>query len=441
MSAVFLAKSTESNNMQMKILGLSILALSIASSPGLDAQTLDTTTFVVMGEGLAAGMGNFGLSSVLQNQSFPSRVAAAMNTGFEQPLIQPPGLGDIAGYPGQEVIVQKYPEGSVRQFYYPTDKTKAPIQTPPLFVLNTSVPGLTLNDAISMRPVAPVVQRWDMKQTTFNMLLGFPQLILNNVPLWTQFEYAKSMFPTVAMVELGFYEALNAAVSGDPTVMPDPTAFGKTYSSVVAGLRGLQAQVIVTTIPNPIDTAYFNSITSTAAIVQTVPFVLTAGYHLGLQDYVTRNGLLEISTQFSQGTIGTLSAGSTMTAATAADITSRVNALNTQIVNAAKTNGAVVYDLNAFMHKIKVAGATAGTAAVTGDYLGGFYSMDAIYPGGTGHALIANDIIAFLNSTYHQNFPLTDVKTIAANDPAIQYSKPQGHGFTASALGIAGSPE
>src|SRR6185312_14058271 len=262
--------------MQMKILGLSVLALSVALAPA-GAQTLDTTTFVVMGEGLAAGMGNFGLSSVLQNQSFPSRVAAAMGTGFEQPLIQPPGIGDVIGYPGQEVQVQKYPQGSVRQFYYPTDKTKAPIQTPPLFVLNTSVPGLTLNDAVSMRPVPPVVQR-DMKQTTFNMILGFPQLILNNVPLWTQFEYAKSMFPTVAMVELGFYEALNAAVSGDPTLMPDPTAFGKTYGNVVAGLRGLQAQVIVTTIPNPIDTAYFNSVTSTAAIVQTVPFVLTAGY-------------------------------------------------------------------------------------------------------------------------------------------------------------------
>jgi len=425
--------------MQMKILGLSVLALSVALAPA-GAQTLDTTTFVVMGEGLAAGMGNFGLSSVLQNQSFPSRVAAAMGTGFEQPLIQPPGIGDVIGYPGQEVQVQKYPQGSVRQFYYPTDKTKAPIQTPPLFVLNTSVPGLTLNDAVSMRPVPPVVQR-DMKQTTFNMILGFPQLILNNVPLWTQFEYAKSMFPTVAMVELGFYEALNAAVSGDPTLMPDPTAFGKTYGNVVAGLRGLQAQVIVTTIPNPIDTAYFNSVTSTAAIVQTVPFVLTAGYHLSPQDYVTRNGLLELSTQFSQGAIGTLSPGSTMSAATATDITNRVNALNAQIVSVAKANGAVVYDLNAFLHKIKVSGATAGSATLNGDYLGGFYSMDAIYPGGTGHALIANDIIALLNSTYHRTFPLVDLNAVAANDPAIQYRKPSGHAFTGSALGLAGTPE
>jgi hypothetical protein len=427
--------------MKMKIaFGILSMALPFAGNGPAQTQTLDTTTFVVMGEGLAAGMANFGLSSVVQNQSFPARVAAAMNTGFNQPLIQPPGIGDVVGYPGQEVQMQKYPMGSVRQFYYPTDKTKAPIQTPPLFVLNTSVPGITLQDSITMRPVPPVVHK-DMKQTVFNMLLGFPQLILNNVPLWTQFEYAKSMFPTVAMIELGFYEALDAAVAGDPTRMPDPVAFGATYGSVIAGFRGLQAQVIATTIPNPIDTAYFNSIPAAAAIVQTVPFVLTAGYHLTAQDYVTRNGLLEISTQFTNGGIGTLPAGSSLSAATAADITNRVNALNAQIISAAKTNGAVVYDLNAFMHKIKVAGAATSAGNLTGDYLGGFYSMDAIYPGGTGHALIANDIVAFLNSTYHKSFPLADINAAAATDPAIQYLKPKGQMFTAKSLGISGSEE
>ena len=94
----------------------------------------------------------------------------------------------------------------------------------------------------------PVVHK-NTKQTVFNMLLGFPQLILNNVPLWTQFEYAKALFPTVALIELGYYEALDAAVAGDPGV-PDPAAFGAAYGTVIAGLRSLQAQVIATTIPN-----------------------------------------------------------------------------------------------------------------------------------------------------------------------------------------------
>ena len=413
---------------------LSVAVLFLASREGAMAQTLDTTAFVVMGEGMAAGMANFGLSSVMQNQSFPARIAAQMKTAFPQPLIQPPGIGDVVGYPAQEVKVQTYPQGSVRQFYQPSDP-KQPAG-PPLFVLNVSVPGLTLNDSVTLRPVAPVVQK-NMKQTVFNLILGFPQLILDNVPLWTQFEYAKGVLPSMALVELGYFEVLDAAVNGDPARIPDPATFGATYASIIAGLRSLHAQVIVTTIPNPLDTAYFSSPTSAAAVVQTSPFILTTGYQLGSRDYITRNGLLAISNQFSNGTIAPLPAGSTPTAATGADLTSRVNALNTQIVNAAKANGAVVYDLNAFLHQVKVSGAVAGSTTVTGEYLGGFYSLDAVYPAATGHALIANDILKFLNQTYHRTFPLLDISAVASADAAVQYLKPRGDVFTEGSLVIS----
>src|SRR3954470_23960881 len=92
---------------------LVLAALACAPAPGQTKTNLDTTTFVVMGEGLAAGMANYGLSAVVQNYSFPAQLAAQMNTAFAQPLIQPPGIGDTIGYPGQEVKVQTYPQGSV----------------------------------------------------------------------------------------------------------------------------------------------------------------------------------------------------------------------------------------------------------------------------------------------------------------------------------------
>ena len=38
---------------------------------------------------------------------------------LRQPLFQPPGIGDVIGYPGQEVRLHTYPQGSVRQFYQP----------------------------------------------------------------------------------------------------------------------------------------------------------------------------------------------------------------------------------------------------------------------------------------------------------------------------------
>jgi phospholipase/lecithinase/hemolysin len=159
-------------------------------------------------------------------------------------------------------------------------------------------------------------------------------------------------------------------------------------------------------------------------LLATTPFTLTGGYGLGPGDSITRNGLQTIAAQFWNRTLGPLPADSILKAAQAAEITSRVNALNAQIVNAARANGAVIYDLNAFVRRMRVAGAVAGNSAVSADYLGGFYSLDGVYPGITGHALIANDILAFLNQTYRTAFAAVDVPSVAARDPALSYRKP-----------------
>lgn len=398
---------------------LVLTAAGVAS--GQTSSGLDTTTFVVMGEGLAAGMGNFGLSAALQQYSFPAQVAAQMNTGFEQPLMEPPGIGDVVGYPGQEVRLQTYPQGSVRQFYL---YQNSQISVPPLFILNLSVPGLTLADSLTLQPSLPIAQR-SMKQTVVNMILGFPQLFIDNVPIWTQFEYAQAMYPTMAMIELGYTEALDAAVNLDPTRLPDPNTFGSEYASIISGLRGLQAQVIATTIPNPLDTAYFSTPATAAQLVYLDPSVLAELYpQLGPQDYLTRNALTAISNQLEAGSLGPLPAGSVLPAATAAQLTAAINALNAQIISAAKANGAVVYDLNGFLHTVNTSGISAGGANLTSNFLGGFYTLDAVYPGPTANTLIANDFLTFLNSTYGRSFPLIDVTTVMPNDPVVSYARP-----------------
>ena len=66
---------------------------------------LDTTTFIVLGEGLAAGLGDFTLSADTQVDSFPAQMARQMQTPFTQPLIQPPGLGQPPGFAALPVIV------------------------------------------------------------------------------------------------------------------------------------------------------------------------------------------------------------------------------------------------------------------------------------------------------------------------------------------------
>src|SRR5579871_2969426 len=70
----------------------------LLSPCGAPAQKLDTTQFIVIGEGLAAGMSDFALRDVYQKMSFPAQMAVQMNTAFPMPLIQSPGIS--FGTPG-----------------------------------------------------------------------------------------------------------------------------------------------------------------------------------------------------------------------------------------------------------------------------------------------------------------------------------------------------
>src|SRR5579872_2496964 len=96
--------------------GYSALFLAAAlARPALPAQKLDTTQFIVVGEGLAAGMADFQLRDVYQSASFPALMAKAFKTAFPMPILQSPGMG--GGAPGFPLLPPRLPgllQGSVR---------------------------------------------------------------------------------------------------------------------------------------------------------------------------------------------------------------------------------------------------------------------------------------------------------------------------------------
>jgi hypothetical protein len=114
--------------------------------------------------------------------------------------------------------------------------------------------------------------------------------------------------------------------------------------------------------------------------------------------------------------------GTVVSAATKAAVGARVAALNTVIANAAKTAGANLYDLQGLFSRIKSQGLQVGSKRLTADFLGGFYSLDNYYPGSVGQGLIANELLTLLNNNYHTTFPLLDLTTIAADDPAGRFT-------------------
>ena len=123
--------------------------------------TLDTTRFLVIGEGLAAGMCNFSLKEDDQRDSFPVLVSKRIGEEFVPPLFQAPGIGDAPGYPRLPVRVPWDMQTTVLTTLEPT----APYA-------NLSLPGLTAADVIRRRPQLPIVHSDDALQTAINLVFG-----------------------------------------------------------------------------------------------------------------------------------------------------------------------------------------------------------------------------------------------------------------------------
>ena len=293
---------------------------------------------------------------------------------------------------------------------------------PSLFVFNLSVPGLKLADALNRRPALPLLQNHDSFQTLLNLILGFPSLILDqDVPLWTPLEYAVAMNPTLALIELGYYDAIDAAVSGDPARLAEVPAFRSNYSEVVRQLRATFADVIVTTIPDPTITAYFSSIAEVAVRLQLASAFWQENYGLAPDDLLTESAVRDLSTQILLNRVEPLAPGRILRAAAAARIRDRVRAWNAEIAAVAREQGAVVYDLAGLFGRLPFQATSVAGRTLTGASFGGFFSLDGFHPGATGHALIANDLIQLLNRTFQTNIAPLNVDRIAQDDPVFHY--------------------
>jgi hypothetical protein len=375
----------------------------------LDSGSLDTRTIVVLGEGLAAGFGDFSLAEEFQKESFAAQLAAQMGREFSQACVESPGIGDAPGFPRLPVIVPALMQT--------TALTSFPPAAPPH---NLSVPGFRVADAIGLRPAEPLVHQADARQTLANLILGLPDLLdgSKKKAALSQLERAVSLEPTFALVELGFCEVLEAAVAGRPADLPARSVFRSGYEKIVSELGAAGARLLLFTIPDPVHTAHFSSVESAAANLRVEPSVLVKTYALAADDLISVPALMEMGFQLLADAVGPLPGGGVQRAAMAAEITKGVQALNAEIRSVAQQHRCEVFDLAALIERVARQGVEVGSRRLTADFLGGFYLLNGYYPGATGHAVIANAIIDQLNASFGASFPRIDLAAVLQRDPA-----------------------
>jgi hypothetical protein len=363
--------------------------------------------FVVIGEGLAAGMTDFALTGESQRTSFPAQMARQMGVAFQQPLFQPPGLGSPLGFANLPTIVPALMQTTVFE------------QLPQGPYSNLAVPGFRVADALHLRPHQPMIRRNDAKQTLANLIL-YPLAIVHGKEgvLPSQLECALKQEPALTMVELGFHDALEAAIHADAALLPSEETFAADYDRIVSPLRKAGSDVLLLTVPDPIDTAYFSSVETAAKILKVQPSLLVDLYHLSPDSRISVNGLIEIGCQLLSGNIAALGGNAVYGGEKLREVSSRIATWNKTLTAAGRGNGALVYDLHALFRKVAEQGVAAGAGTLHSDFLGGFYSLNGYYPGATGHAIIANELLCLLNQHYGTTFQPVDVNAVALHDAA-----------------------
>lgn len=100
--------------------------------------------------------------------------------------------------------------------------------------------------------------------------------------------------------------------------------------------------------------------------------------------------------------------------------------LNAAIATAASAAGAKLLDANALLKDIKANGRTYAGITVTSQFLtGGIFSYDGVHPNNAGYAIVADEIIKFLNATYGTSLPRPNMLEILQEPDVAPSSESQ----------------
>jgi lysophospholipase L1-like esterase len=385
-------------------IALSALLLAAAPAAPLFAQT-NFTTYVSIGDSLAAGFESNSLVETHQNRSVPALLArqAGVFQSFQQPLVSEPGI------PPELTVVSLVPAPLVAPKSATSGAPKNLALARPYN--NLAVPGATSIDALST--------------TTDNG--GLNDLILRG--LGTQVQQAVALHPTAITLWIGNNDVLGAALRGravDGLTLTPTATFRAVYGQIVAALKPSGAFIVAANLPDVTTIPFVTTIKPYVTNPTTGVPVLVGGSRIPL---LGPNGplpstafvTLAASTLLAQGIGIPSSLGGTgaplpdevvLDPTEVAIIRDHVDADNQAIRDICGAANIPVLDLNSVLGDLATNGRTIGGITLTSDFLsGGIFSYDGVHPNDIGYAIVANEFIRVINASGGA-LPLVDLGAV-----------------------------
>jgi hypothetical protein len=397
--------------------------------PDPEKGTIDVSNYVALGSSMTAGYSNGALYYDAQQNSYANILAEQFKQigggEFKIPNVSQSSIG-IGNDDGAPSILGNR-----------TD-CKGVVSLGPVKVANQGDLSVKTNIYYSQGPFSnmgvPNVKVIDMAVTSYTN--PFYQRMSSN-PSSSILSDAVAKNPTFFSVNLGLHDVLKYALKGAAADSITPIAgaigfgFEASINNVINQLMATGSKGVIANIPSIKSMAYFNTIpwnglkltkekadelTATLPVAyyegdnpffiedESVPFT---GYRQMVEgEFVLLNIPLDsVKCYTNWGSANLIPNRFTLIASEIDAIETAINNYNAILKNIASAKGLAFVDVNAFFKKVKTGYIYNGVSVNASFVSGGFYSLDGLNLTGRGNALLANEFIKAINSTYESSIP------------------------------------
>ena len=397
--------------MKKTILATCLVALL---APPVAAQ-VDLTNYVALGDSMTAGLASASLMDWYQDRSFPAVLARQAGAStFEQPYISEPGIGPmlelVSLAPAPVIQPVSLEPGMPYNYEYPYPYN------------NLGIPTATLYDMIFQTGDLTNLQQGNFDTVFFDIVLR------NGIN--TALEFAIGAQPTFMTVWIGNNDVLGAviaATAADGITMTPVELFAGLYNNAIGALAAnTTADIVLFNLPYSTQTPFVTTVDPYVDIPDLGRWYLVADTGpLTDGDFVT----LGASALIAQGyglpggpplpddlDFLTGEPGVVLRAAEVEAIDAQIDGLNAVIEETAAAFGYPVFDANGLFaglasgETVPTFGAT--TTLSTDFLLGGIFSYDGLHPQRIGYALLADELIRFINTEFGNQIPRVDMGSV-----------------------------